>query len=158
METNTAGKQETYYGWQVNFFLWPKESPKSLCSVTSLPASCWNSVGNKELHDFKIYIHRTSLMVQWLRIHLPMQGTQVWSLVWKDSTCLGATKPMCHNYWASALETVSCNYQAHTPQLLKPVWSKAQKPEHWAHIFRLLSLCAYSLCSATREATTTRSL
>ena len=25
----------------------------------------------------------TSLVVQWLRIHLPMQGTQVWSLVWE---------------------------------------------------------------------------
>ena len=29
---------------------------------------------------------RTSLVVQWLRIHLPMQGTQVRSLLWKDST------------------------------------------------------------------------
>ena len=25
----------------------------------------------------------TSLVVQWLRIHLPMQGTRVWSLVWE---------------------------------------------------------------------------
>ena len=25
----------------------------------------------------------TSLVVQWLRIHLPMQGTQVQSLVWE---------------------------------------------------------------------------
>ena len=29
---------------------------------------------------------RTSLVVRWLRIHLPMQGTQVRSLLWKDST------------------------------------------------------------------------
>ena len=29
----------------------------------------------------------TSLGVQWLRIHLPMQGIQVRSLVWEDSTC-----------------------------------------------------------------------
>ena len=28
-----------------------------------------------------------SLVVQWLRIHLPMQGIWVWSLIWKDSTC-----------------------------------------------------------------------
>ena len=34
----------------------------------------------------------TSLVVQWLRIHLPMQGTRVLSLVWEDPTCLGATK------------------------------------------------------------------
>ena len=35
---------------------------------------------------------RTSLLVQCLRIWLPMQGTWVQSLVWKDSTCLGAVK------------------------------------------------------------------
>ena len=38
----------------------------------------------------------TSLVVQWLRVHLPMQGTQVRSLVLEDPTCLGATKPVCH--------------------------------------------------------------
>ena len=47
-----------------------------------------------------IYIYGTSLVVQWIRICLSMQGTQVWSLVWEDSTCLGATKPMDHNYWS----------------------------------------------------------
>ena len=41
---------------------------------------------------------RTSLMIQWLRIYLPMQGTQVRSLVQEDSTCLMATKPKCYNY------------------------------------------------------------
>ena len=41
---------------------------------------------------------RTSLVAQWLRICLPMQGTQVRSLVWADPTCHGAIKPMRHNY------------------------------------------------------------
>ena len=50
----------------------------------------------------------TSLAVQWLRIHLPMQGTWIWSLVQEDSTCCRATKPMRRNYWA------------HVSQLLKP--------------------------------------
>ena len=40
----------------------------------------------------------TSLVVQWLRTHLPMQGTQVRALVREDPTCRGATKPMHHNY------------------------------------------------------------
>ena len=40
----------------------------------------------------------TSLVVQWLRICLPTQGTQVRSLVREDSTCHGATKSVCHNY------------------------------------------------------------
>ena len=40
----------------------------------------------------------TSLVGQWLRIRLPMQGTWIQALVLEDPTCLGATKPMCHNY------------------------------------------------------------
>ena len=38
------------------------------------------------------------LVAQWLRIHLPMQGTQVRALVQEDPTCRGATKPVHHNY------------------------------------------------------------
>ena len=40
----------------------------------------------------------TSLVAQWLRIRLPMQGTQVRALVWEDPTCCRATKPVHHNY------------------------------------------------------------
>ena len=40
----------------------------------------------------------TSLVAQWLRIRLPMQGTRVRALVREDPTCRGATKPMRHNY------------------------------------------------------------
>ena len=39
-----------------------------------------------------------SLVVQWLRIHLPVQRTRVQSLVQEDPIRLGATKPMHHNY------------------------------------------------------------
>ena len=39
-----------------------------------------------------------SLVVQWLRICLPMQGTRVRALVWEDPTCRGATRPVTHNY------------------------------------------------------------
>ena len=39
-----------------------------------------------------------SLVVWWLRIHLPMYGTWVRSLVREDSTCYRATKPVHHNY------------------------------------------------------------
>ena len=41
---------------------------------------------------------QASLVAQWLRIHLPMQGTRVRALVREDPTCSGATKPMSHNY------------------------------------------------------------
>ena len=42
----------------------------------------------------------TSLVVQWLRIHLPRQEAWIQSLVWEDSTCCGADKPMHHSYWS----------------------------------------------------------
>ena len=50
-----------------------------------------------------------------------MQGTQVPALVREDPTCHGATKPMCHNYWACTLEPANHNYWARVLQLLKPV-------------------------------------
>ena len=53
-------------------------------------------------------ISGSSLVVQWLRIRLPVQGTRVRALVREDPTCRGATKPVCHNYLVCA------------PQLLKP--------------------------------------
>ena len=39
-----------------------------------------------------------SLVAQWLRIHLPMQETQVRSLAREDTTNREVTKPVCHNY------------------------------------------------------------
>ena len=39
-----------------------------------------------------------SLVAQWLRICLPMQGTRVRALVWEDPTCPGANGPVSHNY------------------------------------------------------------
>ena len=42
--------------------------------------------------------NRASLVVQWLRVRLPMQGTQVRAPVREDPTCRRATKPVSHNY------------------------------------------------------------
>ena len=39
-----------------------------------------------------------SLVAQWLRTCLPMQGTRVRALVWEDPTCHGAAGPVSHNY------------------------------------------------------------
>lgn len=33
-----------------------------------------------------------SLVVQWVRIRLPVQGTRAGSLVWEDATCRGAAQ------------------------------------------------------------------
>ena len=56
------------------------------------------------------YTQRTSLVVQWLKIHLPVQRSWVWSLVQEDATCHGAPKPLYHNRWSlHALEPVLCS-------------------------------------------------
>ena len=83
------------------------------------------------LYLTKCVLKGVSLVAQWLRIRLPMQGTWVRALVQEDPTCHGATKPVRHNYWACALEPASHNY-----------WS----PHTW------------SPSSTTREATAMRSL
>ena len=43
-------------------------------------------------------LDRASLVAQWLRICLLMQGTRVRALVWEDPTCHGAAGPVSHNY------------------------------------------------------------
>ena len=70
----------------------------------------------------------TSLVVQWMRIHLPMRGTLVWPLVQEDSTSLGVTKSVHLPYWARALQlptlcagsTEACKPTACTPEQDKP--------------------------------------
>ena len=57
--------------------------------------------------------YKASLVAQWLRIRLPMQGTRVRALVWEDPTCRGATRPLSHSYWA-------CASGACAPQQEKP--------------------------------------
>ena len=69
---------------------------------------------------FKYLWVRTSLVIQWLRIQLPMQEKWIQYLVWEDPTCCRTTKHMCHNYWACALEPTSLNYWALVLKLLKP--------------------------------------
>ena len=77
-----------------------------------------------------------SLGVQWLRICLAVQRTLVPSLVRKEPTCLGAAKPVRHNYWASSLESSSHNYWAQELQSRKPTRPRAcalqqEKPPAW---------------------------
>ena len=53
----------------------------------------------------KTILEADFLLIQWLRVLLPMQGTCVRSLVQEDSTRLGATKLLS----PSTLEPVLCN-------------------------------------------------
>ena len=51
-----------------------------------------------EKNDNENTMTRASLVAQWLRVCLPMQGTWVRALVWEDPTCRGAAGPVSHNY------------------------------------------------------------
>ena len=55
--------------------------------------------------------NRASLVAQWLRICLPMQGTQVRALVWEDPTCRRATGPTTTE--PARLEPVLRNKRGH---------------------------------------------
>ena len=77
------------------------------CSIFSEHKS--SLFNRSEVIKQKVWV-RTCWVVQWLRIHLPMQGT--WSLVPEDSRCHRATKPMPHNHRPYSRVCLS--------QLLKP--------------------------------------
>ena len=63
---------------------------------------------------------RASLVVRWLRLRLAMQGTEVRSLAGEGPTGCGAVGPVCHSYWACALEpwttAVVHTCEAHVPE------------------------------------------
>ena len=81
----------------------------------------------------KVYSDRTFPVAQWRRLHLPMKETWVWSLTWDDPTGHRATKPVHHNCWVCAPESMSRNYWAHEPQLLKPAQPRACAPNKRSH-------------------------
>ena len=66
--------------------------------VGSSGATSWRREMDQEGLTLEMLTWGTSLVVQWLRISLPIQGIQVRPSVWEDPTCLGATKPACSNY------------------------------------------------------------
>ena len=63
-----------------------------------LPGKCGIGTGPAPFYLTPKSGWRASLVAQWLRIRLPMQGTRVRALVWEDPTCRGATGPVSHNY------------------------------------------------------------
>ena len=86
---------EETWGFKVGRWAWGgvthrirKKTDVLLTSKSELPGR-WNFQTKQCLW------YGTSLVVQWLRIRVARQGTPVGSLIWKDPTCHGATKPLC---------------------------------------------------------------
>ena len=69
---------------------------------------------------------RASLVVQWLRICLPMQETWVWFRVWEDPTRHKATKCVCCRYWDPAPEPTLPNRRSRCSE--KPAHRSWRKP------------------------------
>ena len=75
----------------------------------------------------------TSLVVQWLRIRLPRQGTRVRALVQEDPTCCGAHEPQLLSLCSRAREPQllsprATTTEAHVPRAHAP---QQEKPPQW---------------------------
>ena len=58
------------------------------------------------------------------------RDTPVLSLVQEDSTCHRATKPVCHSYWAYALELRNYSYWVHALKLDEPLLAATRENLH----------------------------
>ena len=95
-----------------------------MVSFLVLPSHCFSTSAAhwNHLESFKkILVSGASLVAQWLRTCLPMQGTRVRALVWEDLTCRGATGPVSLRYWA-------CVSGACAPQRERPRQWEARTP------------------------------
>ena len=136
-------------------YKWISELFKLFCMIHS----SW-SMTTYSLRPRKPYT-RTSLVAQWLRILLPMQGTRVRALVQEDPICCQAAEPMHHNYWSPhPLGPVCRDYWARMLQLLKPAClelvlcnkrsHRNEKPAHHNEGWPLLAAARGSPCAATK--------
>ena len=106
----------------------------------------------KKRHQWNQLVGKVTLRAppraQWCRILLPEQEMWVQSLTWEDPTCLGAAKPMHHNYCACALEpgataaepTCHCYWR---PSTLEPVLHSkgSHRDGRPVHYERVAAIC-----------------
>ena len=94
-----ASLRDTQNKAWVNNYCWCWCLVAKLCPTLLWPHGLW-SLSGSSVHGISSQARTpewASLVVQWLRIHLPMQGTLVRSLVLEDTRCLGAAKSVHHN-------------------------------------------------------------
>ena len=86
LQSRHSGNEDTNWKWHN-----PALKKLTLCVATNVATRTYKKINL-----------RASLVAQWLRICLLMQGTRVRARVWEDPTCRGAAGPVSHNYWACA--------------------------------------------------------
>ena len=88
-------------------------SSKESCFIQRSTAcdqhSAWHS--RCSTYIFKKYFIGTSLVDQWLRIHLSALGTRVQPLVWEDPPGRGAAESAGHSYWSPRALEPACRNQ-----------------------------------------------
>ena len=94
-----------------------------ICSLANKPDP------NSLFHWSRILECKTSLVVQWLGVRLPMQGMQVRFLIWEDSTCFGVTKLMHHQLLSLCSRTLQL--QVLRPASLRACALQQEKPLQW---------------------------
>ena len=86
------------------FLLYSKHTACTYKQINILSSFCTNgSTPYMLLHTLPFSLKKTysraSLVAQWIRVCLPMQGTWVWSLVQEDPPYQGATSLCASNCW-----------------------------------------------------------
>ena len=111
--------QATVHGVYIS---WGCKRDKATAKVRFKNLKNKQQVSRDELFHSPLKLLWIFLVVQWWRVHLPMQGVWVQSLIWEDSWCLGEAGPMCYSYLALM------------PQLLKPTCSEDTDLQQGSHL------------------------
>ena len=113
-------------------------------------------LGSVSSSEFRFYVYKmlkggTSLVVQWLRLHFPMKGVQVWSSVWELRSHITSwpkdqdvkQKPCCNTVnrllkWSTLKKKIlklmlkrkneTYNSRLHQKQCEKSIWNSCR---HW---------------------------
>ena len=83
-------------------------------------------IGRSLIKNYEEFQDSTSLVVQWVRVCLPMQGTRIWLLVWEDpnfswqlSSCPTTTEPVLQSPGSETRENTAVR-SPHTNQRVAP--------------------------------------
>ena len=89
----------SYHDIYIDYLIQSLQKPYEIATIIILIQRRKGSLGEHTgLNSCPQNSHlRSSLVIQWLKIHFPMQGTRVQSLVQKDLTCRGAIISISHN-------------------------------------------------------------